>query len=176
MIQLRQDSRGFTLIEMLVIAPIVILAIGAFLAVIISMTGEVIATRASNTMVYNVQDALDRIEEDVKQAAGFLPTNIGLVANSAQGYNDDGTSFTNVGGASGTSLILNMVATRQNPLETDYNYVYLRDQPDPCSDPHNNIPLTYNIVYFVKNDTLWRRTIMPANYNNTTSTAYDHQP
>ncbi|MAU34011.1 hypothetical protein CMN23_02680 [Candidatus Saccharibacteria bacterium] len=170
MIQLRQDSRGFTLIEMLVIAPIVILAIGAFLAVIISMTGEVIATRASNTMVYNVQDALDRIEEDVKQAAGFLPTNIGLVANSAQGYNDDGTSFTNVGGASGTSLILNMVATRQNPLETDYNYVYLRDQPDPCSDPHNNIPLTYNIVYFVKNDTLWRRTIMPANYNNTTST------
>lgn len=170
MMRINRDSRGFTLIEMLVIAPIVILAIGAFLAVIISMTGEVIATRASNTMVYNVQDALDRIEEDVKQAAGFLPTNLGLVANSAQGYNDDTTSFTNVGGTSGTSLILSMVATQQNPLETDYNYVYLRDQPDPCADPYSNTPLVYNIVYFVKNDTLWRRTIMPENYNNTTST------
>ena len=35
-------QKGFTLIEMLVVAPVVILTIGAFLTVIISMTGEVL--------------------------------------------------------------------------------------------------------------------------------------
>ena len=59
-------QQGFTLIEMLVIAPIVVLAIGAFLTVIISMTGEVLASRGANTLTYNIQDALNRIDQDVK--------------------------------------------------------------------------------------------------------------
>ncbi|MFZ2126160.1 MAG: type II secretion system protein [Candidatus Microsaccharimonas sp.] len=162
-------QRGFTLIEMLVIAPIVILAIGAFLTVIISMTGEVLSSRASNVLTYNVQDALNRIEQDVKLSTTFLATNnITLVAGEAQGYNNDATAFTNVGGTSGTSLILNTLATTGNPLATTSGIVYQKDKPNACGDSRvaDNTPMSINIVYFVKNNTLWRRTIMPSNYTS----------
>jgi len=170
----KTNQKGFTLVEMLVVAPIVILAIGAFLTAIISMTGEVLASRASNNLTYNIQDALGRIEQDVKQSNSFLATNNVLGAN--QGYNDDATAFTNIAGASGTSLILNMVATTGNPVSTSSAYVYLKNKPDPCATPQNNIPFTYNVVYFIKKNTttnissLYRRTIMPANYNDTANT------
>lgn len=165
-------QKGFTLIEMLVVAPIVILAIGAFLTVVISMTGEVIASRATNNLTYNVQDALARIEEDTKLSAGFLAQNsVTLSAANGQGYNNDATNFTNVGGTSGTSLILNMVATTANPLSTTSQYIFLKDQPNPCASAQNNIPLAYNVVYFVKDSTLWRRVIMPTQYADTTNYA-----
>jgi type II secretory pathway pseudopilin PulG len=175
-----QKARGFTLVEMLVVAPIVILAIGAFLTVIISMTGEVIASRASNALSYNVQDALNRIEQDVKLSSSFLSTNTVALSNTttypgpngtSQGYNDDTTVFKNVGGTSGApAIIMNMVATSANPISANNSYIYLKDKPDPCATPQNNTPFTYNVVYFIKNDTLWRRVIMPINYTDTTTT------
>ena len=155
---------------MLVVAPIVILAIGAFLTVIINMTGSVIASRAANALSYNVQDALNRIEQDVKQSSSFLASNnVTIPAANAQGYNDDTTTFTNVGGTSNTSIILNMVATTGNPLSTSSGYVFLKNRPNPCGTAQNNTPLTYNVVYFIKDATLWRRTIMPTNYTDTTN-------
>lgn len=159
------SQKGFTLIEMLVVAPIVILAIGAFLTVIISMTGEVIASRASNNLSYNVQDALNRIEQDVKLSSSFLSKN--NVLGTSQGYNNDTTEFTNIGGASGTSLILNMVGTTDNPISTNSAYVFLKDKPNDCASPQGNIPFTYNVVYFIKDGTLFKRTLMPTNYNDT---------
>lgn len=164
------NQKGFTLIEMLVIAPIVILAIGAFLTVIITMVGEVLASRASNALTYNVQDAMNRIEQDVKLSTTFLATNnVTLTAGEAQGYNDDATNFTNVGGTSGTSIILNMLVTNGNPLSTSSAIVYLNNTPNSCGSTEikNNKPMTMNVVYFVKDDTLWRRSIMPSNYAST---------
>lgn len=163
---------GFTLIEMLVIAPIVILAIGAFVTVIISMTGEVLSSRGSNTLAYNIQDAVSRIEQDVKQSTSFLSTNnITLTASQAQGYNNDATNFTNISGASGTSLILSSVVTNGSPTDPSTGVVYLSNQPNTCASANvkNNKPMLMNIVYFVKPDasgisSLWRRTIMPSNY------------
>lgn len=172
----RQLEKGFTLIEMLVVAPIVILAIGAFLTVIISMTGEVISSRASNTLTFDIQDALNRIEEDVKLSSGFLAetdTNLtgpgGNTLQAGQGLNDSTAPFRNISGGS-NALILNMIATNGNPQSTTSAYVYLLNQPDPCATPQANIPLTYNVVYFVEDSTLWRRVIMPQDYNNTTTT------
>lgn len=183
-------QKGFTLVEMLVVAPIVILTIGAFLTVIISMTGEVLASRASNSLSYNVQDGLNRIEQDVKMSNGFLATNniplaadttytnTGINTNEKEGYNDDTTAFTNVNGAagvSGTSLILNMVATTTNPISTSSSYVYLKNKPNACANAAGfNAPFSYNVVYFTKTvsgiTTLYRRTIMPNSYSDTTNT------
>lgn len=172
---LQQQLRdGFTLVEMLVIAPIVILAIGAFVTVVISMVGEVLTSRASNSLSYDVQDAMNRIEQDVKLSTTFLAqNNVTLVAGNAQGYDDNIANFTNVGGTSGTSLILNMLTTSGNPLSTSSAVVYLANQPASCvgsgadvyTSYSRNVPMTHNVVYFVKNGSLWRRTIMPSNYD-----------
>lgn len=170
-----QNNRtsGFTLIEMLVIAPVVILAIGAFIAVIINLTGEVLSSRASNSLTYSIQDALDRVEDDISRSTAFLPTNsIAFTASNPQGYGTVGstTNFQSTDTTNGASLILSALVTDSNPLSPSSRTVYLANQPNPCStfDRYvSNTPMTMNIIYFVdSNGTLWRRTVMPADYEN----------
>jgi Tfp pilus assembly protein PilE len=171
----RRFSRGFTLVEMMVIAPVVILAVGSFIAVIVSMTGDVLSSRGSNVLAYDIQDALNRIETDVKLSSGFLARNsISFDANNnPQGYGAPGstTDFTSVGGTSGTSLILSSVATDGNPLATTSRMIYMANQPNACdtyAEYSKNRPMLINIIYFVDSSgTLWRRTVMPADYANT---------
>ena len=159
-------SRGFTIVELLIIAPIVILTIGTFITVIVNMTGEVLATRSSNVLAYSIQDALNRIENDVKLSTTFLAVNNVTLA-SPQGYDNGTANFANVdNGTNGNMLILNTLATTGNPLSSSNGLVYLTNQLNACASPqvNQNTPMTMNIVYFVKNNALWRRTIAPSNY------------
>lgn len=174
---LSRRSPGFTLIEMAVIAPIVILLIGTFIALIVNLTGEVMSTRGANILTYNVQDALNRIEQDVKLSTTFLSVNNIDISTTKQGYGGttttgSTTNFTNIDktSASGStaSIILNVLVTDGNPLSTSASLVYLKDQPNPCTSSaeySKNRPMTANVVYFIdSSNTLWRRVIMPANY------------
>ncbi len=160
-----ESTSGFTLIEMLVVAPIVLLVIGVFIAAIINITGEVLSARGSNSLSYNIQDALSRIEQDVKLSGGFLSTN-NIMLSSPQGYNDDTTNFQNANEVTGTMLILNSYATTNNPLDSTPNILYVSGQPNPCDSTivNKNQPVMMNIVYFVKDNTLWRRTLAQSNY------------
>lgn len=160
-------TKGFTIIEMLVVAPIVILFIGAFIAVIVGLTGEVLTSRGQDALAHNTQDALNRIEQDVKSSGSFLSEPNITIMNSYQGYNNTSPSgFSNVG-TNGNMLILNAYATTDNPLSGTSKIVYNKDQPNLCSSSKvsSNTPLTYNIVYFIKNGTLWRRVLMPTFYD-----------
>ncbi len=164
--QPRQSLKtGFTIVELLIIAPIVILVIGTFIAVIVNMTGEVLVTRGANALAYNVQDTLNRIEADVKQSTTFLSTNNITPLTSPQGYDDGTANFANVG-ANGNMLILNTLATTGSPIASTSGVVYLNNMPNSCTSTqyNQNTPMTMNIVYFVKNNTLWRRVLTPANY------------
>jgi hypothetical protein len=159
------SSHGFTIVELLVIAPIVLLTIGAFITAIVNMTGDVLASRTSNVLTYEIQDALNHIEDDVKLSSSFLgESNIDLTA--PQGYGDNTTKFENADDTNGDALILNTLATTANPISTGAGLVYLDDLPNDCgnSQINQNKPMTLNIVYFVKDDTLWRRVIMPSDY------------
>lgn len=171
-----RSTPGFTLVEMIIIAPIVILAIGAFIAVIVNLTGEVMSSRGSNTLAYSVQDALNSIEADVKLSTTFLATNSISVVSTKQGYTVSGTtgstqSFANYDTAySPPALILNSLVTDGNPLSLTTSTIYLANKPNSCSDVRlysKNTPMTMNIVYYVANNTLWRRVIMPADYATT---------
>lgn len=167
---MQTQKSGFTLVEMLVVAPVVILAIGAFITLIINMTGEVITSRTSNVLAYNLQDAMSRIDEDVKLSTSFLATN-NFTLQNGQGSDDGTASFKNVSNADGTVLILNTYVTNGNPSSEGTGLVYLANQPSACgsSNVHANTPLTMNVVYFIKDSTLWRRAVMPANYDDGSS-------
>ncbi len=167
----RLPTRGFTIIELLIVAPIVILTIGAFVTVIVSMTGEVLATRSSNALAYSIQDALNRIEEDVKLSTTFLEANNVTPLTSGQGYDDNTADFSNVDATKGNMLILNTLATTGNPLASTSGLIYLSNlapsnQPNTCasSQVNQNAPMTMNIIYFVKDSKLWRRTVAPSTY------------
>ena len=171
-------QRGFTLVEMLVVAPIVILFIGAFIGLIVNLTGEVMSSRGSNMLTYDIQDALNRIEDDVKQSTTFLAVNNIDVSTTKQGYsaspspNGGTANFTNIdkssSGGSYQSIVLNSLVTDGNPVSSQTGLVYLANQPNTCGDYNTyskNTPMTMNVVYFVDNtNTLWRRVIMPSNY------------
>jgi type II secretory pathway pseudopilin PulG len=156
--------RGFTIIEMMIIAPIVILVIGVFVTAIVSMTGDVLSTRASNALAYNIQDALNRIKQDVNLSGGYLAAN-NITLTSPQGYDNNKAIFTNAG-TNGNMLILNSYATTTNPSSLDRNILYADSQPNPCTSPlaNQNLPVMTNIIYFINNNTLWRRVVEVSNY------------
>lgn len=156
---------GFTIIEVLVVAPIVVLVIGAFVGLIVSMTGDILATRAANVMAYDIQDALNRIEQDVKRSGAYLATN-NIELTSPQGF-DNGTSNFQNAGPDGPMLILNTYATTGNPTSTDTGFVYIANQPNACGSGQitDNQIVMFNTVYFVRDNSLWRRTVAPADYD-----------
>lgn len=160
------NKRGFTVVELLVVAPLVLLTIGTFITVIVNMTGDVLASRASNVLIYNIQDALSRIEDDVKLSTTFLAEN-NVTLSSPQGFNNGATTkFENVDTTNGDALVLNMLATTGNPLVATSGLIYLQNLPNSCTSTEitQNTPMTMNVVYFVKNNTLWRRTLMQSDY------------
>ncbi len=158
----KSSSRGFTMVEMLIIAPIIILTIGIFIGTIITMTSDVLASRANNSLVHDVQAALDKIEEDVKFSGGYLSVN-NINIMTPQGYDDDTGVFVNSAASRSNMLILNSRATTNNPLSGQRNILYTTTAANPCdqSKANQNPPVMINIVYFVKDNTLWRRTITP---------------
>ena len=169
----RTSSKGFTLVEILVIAPIVMLALGGFIALMVTMVGDVLATRDQSAMTYESQDTLSTVENDIKLSVQYLTTTGAL--SSPQGNNSSGngtTAFTNtttINGASGTSLILNTLATDSKPESATRQIVYYKNQPYDCTTQriYNSVFLVKQI-YFIKNGSLWRRTVMPI-YNTSAS-------
>jgi len=168
------EHNGFTLVEILVVAPIVILAIGVFITMIVTMTGDIMASRGANSLAYNVQDALSRIEQDVKHSGAFLATN--NIITTPQGYDNAVAPFDNANTdtAIGPMLILNVYTTTSNPVSPTRNIVYTKN-PNACGSnlKSQNPPVMMNVVYFIKNNTLWRRTLAKTGYNDITNITCD---
>lgn len=163
-----KKNSAFTLVEVMVVSPIIILIIGVFVSTIVNMTGEVLSSRSSNKQVYDIQDALDRIEKDIKLSESFLATNSITPLQSPQGYDNETGNFQNASSSNGNSIILKTNATTKNPNLINSGVVYLNNSPNACSSSREllaqNSKMSINIIYFVKNKTLWRRVIMPSNY------------
>jgi Tfp pilus assembly protein PilV len=158
------SNQGFTLIEMLIVSPVVILAIGGFIALMVTMVGSVLATRDQTKMLYEGQDSLNRIEDDIRLSTQFLTTTGTLV--SPQGSGNTTTAFTNTS----NTLILLTLATTKNPADSTRELVYYKSQPNACDiqKVFNKVFFT-KTVYYIRNTSLWRRTILP-NYNTNATT------
>ncbi len=163
----KQKGAGFTLIELLIIAPIVIIAISGFIALMISVVGKVLLTRDQGVLTYSTQNALNRIEEDVRLSAKFLSTTGALPSPQGSNSNFTGTSaFTNTS----NTLILNALATDSNPRSSDRWLMYYDNQPNPCGETETaNRVFSVRIIYFIKDNSLWRRTYVPDWNLNTSS-------
>jgi len=159
-------STGFTLVEVLIIAPIVILAIGAFVAIMVSVVGEVLVTRNATSQTNDIHSALDQIEQDVKLSLEFPVTTGSLPSPQGRNNNFTGTSaFTS---ADSNTLVLQTAATNSDGI------MYYANQPNPCPevDIYDYPDVVYNRVftisnmYFIKDNALWKRTYVPT-YNLT---------
>lgn len=188
----RPRQFGFSLAEVLVVAPIVILVIATFVVFIVTITGEVIKTKASVDTLDDTQTALNYIKADVRLSTAFASTT-GQVA-TPQGTNDDTAAWTNSGSSTNT-LILTRLGTDINPINSSSRIVYT-NTPYGCGtgSEEQNSPFTYYSVYFLKTvdgvQSLWQRNILkgyPTIINNNvcatpwqlpscTTTAFDTPP
>jgi len=163
---LRQHNknRGFTLVEMLIVAPMVIIIIGIIIVSIVTLTGESLAEGGRAQLLNDVQDSLDRIEADVKFSGSYLSTN-NFTPTAPQGADNAAQKFVSVASGNDT-LILNSFFTTTNPAISTRTLVYLPDTPFACNDASivQNQVMTNNIVYFVKDSSLWRRTVATNTY------------
>ncbi len=153
---------GFTLIEVLIIAPIVILTIGGFVTLMVNMASDMLVTRDQNNMVYETQDVLDRIEQDTRLSTQFLVTSGTFTAPQGSDSNFTGTAaFTNTT----STLILGGLTTDKNPADSSRQLIFYAGQPNLCGALQNyNRPFLQKIMYFIKNGSLWRRAVLP-DYN-----------
>lgn len=159
-----RSSRGFTLVEMMVIAPIVILLIATFIFAIVQLTGDALADRGKSMMLNSIQSSLKSIEDDVRSSAAYLSTNnVPLV--TPQGYDNGTQNFTNIS-STNDALILNTFVTTESPASSTRGLVYLANMPNACGSANasQNQVMTSNVIYFVKDNTLWRRTLLVSNY------------
>lgn len=151
-------TAGFTLIEVLVISPILILTIGGFVYTLTTIVSDALAIRDTNTMVYETQTALDRIEQDARLSIQF-PSSTGALP-SPQG-SDSGFTGTASFSAGSNVLIMSTLSTSINPLDPSRQVVYYAS-PNACGSTQvYNAPLITTVIYYINNGSLYRRTYVP---------------
>src|SRR5690606_28993420 len=143
-------TRGFTLVEMMVMAPIAILAVTGFIALMVTMVGNVIASHNRNIMTHDIQSAIDYIEQDVRLSTQFLETSGSLP--SPQGKNGATSAFQSSAG----DLILGEIATDKNPVDPTRKFIYY-NKPFNCNIPseaYKNRIFFTTVIYYVKDNSL----------------------
>lgn len=160
-----RSNSGFTLVEVVVIAPILILTLGGFIMALVVMVGDTLASRDTNALVYDTQVAMDRIEQDVRLSVGFLSTTGTLPSpqgtDGADNYNSTGA----ISASASDHLILSTLSTTSNPLAGERQVVYYGGpgQPYPCgANQSYNTPHKTTVIYFRQGNDLYRRTIVPS--------------
>jgi type II secretory pathway pseudopilin PulG len=158
-------TKGFTLVEMMIIAPMLIIMIGTIVVSIVTLTGESLAEGSRSQLINDVQDALDRIEGDVRSSGSFLSTN-NFTLTAPQGFDNGTQKFVSISDVGNDAIVLNAFFTTTNPASPDRSLIYLPNTPFACGDASiaQNQVMTMNIVYFVKDSTLWRRTVATSTY------------
>lgn len=183
-------GQGFTLVEMLVVAPIAILSIAAIVSLAISMVGDATISQSRATTTYDTQDALDRIEQDIRLSSAFMdtfgPLPAGQGRNARPAYNGPPTNLpindtdTTAFAAGTNTLILNQTATTSDPFDPNRGIVYYTGQPNACNTTttYLNRSLSTKVIYFLRDDgsgsntILWRRSVVPI-WNTKTGASVD---
>ena len=152
------SRHGFTLVEVVVIAPILILTLGGFILALVTMVSDALVSRDTNNLVYETQTALDRIEQDARISLEF-PTTTGALT-SPQGSNNNFTGTSAFTAPAANILLLSTMSTTTNPISADREVVYYA-QPNACgaNQSYNN-PHKTTVVYYVYNKNLYRRTLV----------------
>lgn len=152
-----RHNAGFTLVEVLVIAPIVILVVATIVGFMTLLTGDSLVTNQRSRLANSVQTALSSIEDDVRLSYSLLDSSTSLP--SPQGPGGGSGTFNN----NAQYLVLEMAATTANPQgSASRSLVYYANQPNACGlGEEHNTTLDMQIIYFVENGTLYKRTYVP---------------
>lgn len=166
-----QKERGFTLVEVAVVVPMIIMIIVGILALLITLVRSNVVQSTRNALVNDTRLTMSSLEKDVTASSQFFAST--LPSLTYKDYNEPGlsgtykTNGTLASGASSTNLNTLFIQSYNqivDPQDTTGTKVIpaFKGTP-PCSgsivsQPTNIIPTA--VLYFVNNGTLYRRTII----------------
>ena len=180
MVTKKHSTAGFTLIEVAIVVPILALTVLSLLGALTAIIRTSAMSRSQINITYDLQTALDTIEDDVLLTSLLLPTidsAAGGVITVSDPYKptSNGGTWSYLGDTSATrTLILRRYATTTNSNASARQAVYLNANGCGPTTIYTNEALSVNIVYFVKNNNLYRRTLTDTS-KSTCSTQYQKQ-
>lgn len=154
------SSGGFTLVEVAIVIPIMVIIVIGMVSLMINLYYSNIASLVRNQTTGDIQTALRMIDSDVDVTKTLLVT---TDANLSDPYGPDnnGTAWNMYGTNAGTQpvLLLRMYATTTNLYNPAKSLVYVNQSG--CNPPASsgNTPLMTNVIYFVRGATLYRRVL-----------------
>lgn len=173
----KSKASGFTLIEMLVVAPGVILLIGTLIAFLVALTGESLQAREKAKIIYATEETLKRFDEDTRFAIAFEDKSFPGIPD-VQSSDSAGDEFDVIARpypiathAFAAKRILRTYATNKSPLDPTKSLIY-STSPDASNcgtaAESQNDPFEIEIIYYTKLDSgtgsaarysLWRRVV-----------------
>lgn len=154
-----KDSRGFTLVELLVVVPIFVLVVMVMFGVLIDRYGETVRENARINLIIEAQSLLLTIEDEVLFADEFKASKDSNLADShtpSGGWDNDTDPDT---------LIIRETALTADRRDPDRDFVRY---PHPSSGCAVDYSIAYdNLIYFTQENsgddyhTLYKRTLVP---------------
>ncbi len=135
-----RHSRGFTLIEIVIVMPMVILMIGAMIGVIIYLTNSSVKTQGRAKLQLDTLASLDRMEQDVK--------------NSMQ--------IKNATASTTSDLTVVELATDKDPLDPTRKLIKASDCTVSATPLSSADALTYEVKYRQSGQNLVREVSFPS--------------
>lgn len=163
------DQRAFTLVEVLVIAPVVMLSVLIMLNFLFSQYGQLTQQGVQLDLQVEAQKTVFSMQDDVFFAAGFLSERSDNLVDSYEpsgGWQHTSTPET---------LIVAIPALTKNHRLSDRQPVYIDEVGCDASVIENNSILVNNIVYFASGTNFYKRTITAPASLSTCGTSYQSQ-
>lgn len=145
----RNKQEGFTLVELLVITPIIILAVAGTVALLINLVAENAITNAENAASAEVQNALNEIQNSLSSSSTLLTRDSDLNASDAS------KSDYPAGPASSEKPFAGAYIIGKTHDQVADGPAFIANDPNDCSSPDkvkNSIRPT-NTIYFAQDTT-----------------------
>jgi prepilin-type N-terminal cleavage/methylation domain-containing protein len=151
---------GFTVPEILIAMAIASIILVGIMTLFVSLTGNSATTVKIADQIRNNDSAITNIENDLRLTKSFRATPLLADSNaSVSPLQPDGWVYKGVD-STHRMLILQTYATSANPKTDGRDVVYRDDGLGGC--PVGRDPVYNNIIYFVKDSVLYRRTLVEA--------------
>lgn len=158
--------QGFTIVELVVTMAVGTLLVVAAIGMYLTVLGQSPAVKTRNTMSTNLQNALNRINDDVRRASNVTTYNVVADPNAPTtkaGYENVPGPDVDTNDQHFWRMGENRLLLNQTPVDVDGNPIY--DNAEYAAGAKDTI------IYYVHNGSLYRRVVAAAYGNNSISTA-----
>lgn len=156
--------QGFTIVELMLVTVIIGIVLSGLFYSFLTSYRIANNNQIQQSLSSGAQVAMGVIERDVRYSTGFSTT-IASPFSDPYGPDNSGATWSYKGtpaSANSRALILSAYATTQNPLSSSRQTIYENGVYACGSQMYYNIQLPYTVIYFVRGNVLYRRTLTDA--------------